>query len=263
MEFKAHYKDENHDCDIIIKSQKVQNNSGTYTQCQDNTYWELSFTLDGITFVGIEFDDFELKNPNDYETAKNKFNILKWGNNTFSNGQYYYNLQRYSITVEIPIDVIKRDKVSLCKGIIKMQLALKAHNPNIPQVKTYCDSEQVFRDNSECTEFALIVDNMYFSADKLTTDFESALLQIHRKCKDDYLMKCCFTCQYSDYSPYGNGDFGTMLCYKRHKDIYLTVNNKDDFFEKLFELDFEQQQETNVCDCYEERLKCEGYRGKV
>lgn len=90
MEFKAHYKDENHDCDIIIESQKVQNNNDTFTKCQDNTYWELNFTLDGITFVGMEFTDFEIENPNDYETAK--------GNLIYSNGETAHS-QTANITI--------------------------------------------------------------------------------------------------------------------------------------------------------------------
>lgn len=37
--------------------------------------------------------------------------------------------------------------------------------------------------------------------------------------KSDYYIKCCFTCQYSDYSPYGSDDYGLMLRFCRHKII--------------------------------------------
>lgn len=76
------------------------------------------------------------------------------------------------------------------------------------------------------------------------TYFEQALLQVCEKCDGDYLPKCCFTCQYADYSPYGCDDFGSMLCYRKHKEIYLTVNDKEGFFDRLEGLDFEVQQET-------------------
>ncbi len=74
---------------------------------------------------------------------------------------------------------------------------------------------------------------------------------------------CCLTCQYSDYSPYGNDGFGYMLCYKNHKNEYLKVNDKDSFFEYVEDLDFEFEYETNLCKEFAPRILCEGYRGYV
>lgn len=248
MDIKAHFKDKYHDYDIVIKNIK-----------KDSNCWELSFTVDDIDFVGSNLNDFELKNEKDYKKAKEKFMIKKV---TTEKDKFYY-LQRYEMTFEIPVTVIER-KNNIChQGIIKYKYIMKEHKSEHYQVIMYCDEKQVFLDDVECLEFALIVDDMYYSADKKSTDFETSLKQIYRACNDRYLLKCCFMCQYSDYSPYGNDDFGTMLCYKKHKDIYLTVNDKDEFFEKLYDLDFDTQQETNICKEFDERLKCEGYRGKI
>ena len=71
------------------------------------------------------------------------------------------------------------------------------------------------------------------------------------------------TCQYSDYSPYGNDDYGTMLCYKKHKSEYLKVNDKYSYFEYLEGVECEVRQETYLCDEYEKRNQCEGYQGFV
>ena len=58
-------------------------------------------------------------------------------------------------------------------------------------------------------------------------------------------------------------DFGTMLCYRAHKEEYLRVNSKNDYFEHLEELPNEQRQETYVCPDFAVRDQCEGYRGFV
>ena len=92
--------------------------------------------------------------------------------------------------------------------------------------------------------------------------FEEALLNISKLISPEYYMKCCFTCQYSDYSPYGNDSFGTMLCYKKQKEDYLKVHNKREYFQYLTN-DYEVCQETDLCMEYDIRMKCEGYRGFV
>ena len=109
----------------------------------------------------------------------------------------------------------------------------------------------------------MTVDGHIYKADRPTTYFEQALLQICKKCGREYLLRCCFTCQYSDYSPYGCDDFGSMLCYREHKAVYLTVNDKAGYFDRLEGLDCEIEQETSVCGEFEERTRCEGYRGMV
>ena len=76
-----------------------------------------------------------------------------------------------------------------------------------------------------------------------------------------YQLRCCYTCQWSDYSPYGSDDFGTMLCFRAHKDVYLRVNDKHDYLEHLEALPCEQRQETFHCTDFAPRTQCEGYRG--
>ena len=110
---------------------------------------------------------------------------------------------------------------------------------------------------------SLSIEGEKFVSKHKTLCFEDALIDINRQMKDSYYLKCCLTCQYSDYSPYGSDDFGTMMCYRCHKEDYLKVNSKDEFFEYLDGKDFESRQETYLCGEYEPRRKCEGYRGFV
>lgn len=81
--------------------------------------------------------------------------------------------------------------------------------------------------------------------------------------KKEYYIKCCFTCQYSDYSPYGNDDYGAMSCYRRHKEDCLMVNSKEDYFKYLEGKDADVRQETYLCEQYSPRSRAGGYRGFV
>ena len=127
----------------------------------------------------------------------------------------------------------------------------------------YCNDMQVYRDVINVYDFTLQVDGVRYSSKKETLDFEIALHDICMQMAKDYYMKCCFTCQYSDYSPYGNDNYGCMLCYCRCKEDYLKVNNKDDFFNYLENKKTDVRQKTYLCTEYEYRNKCSGYRGFV
>lgn len=255
MQYQAHYRDKNHDCDLVIENKRLKEN-----------YYELSFSLEGFRFIGGNFCDFELESPDAYEEAGKRFCILKYGGYPGYKGEpvpYTYSLQRYALSVEIPVKAVHRQTLKECGGTIVMEFESRKHNPDSLQAIYRCDEARVFIDDIVCTRFSFLAEGRTYDADRPTTYFEQALLQICEKCREEYLLKCCFTCQYSDYSPYGCDDFGSMLCYKRHKEVYLTVNDKDGYFEKLEGLDFDIQQETNLCGEFEERLRCEGYRGKV
>jgi hypothetical protein len=106
-------------------------------------------------------------------------------------------------------------------------------------------------------------DSEEFSVSCESLWFEGNLQELCRLMEQIYELRCCFTCQWSDYSPYGSDDFGTMLCYRAHKAEYLKVNDKDDYLERLSGLTCEQRQETYICPDFVPRDQCEGYRGYV
>lgn len=255
MEYKVHYTDAKHDCNIIIQN-----------HIREKASFDLSFELDGITFVGDNLNDFQLADKADYEEAKEKVYLLKHGGNNEYNDKkksYTYSLMRYRMQIEIRVLAVERRSGNLHTGIITMDYIYREHDMAKIQVKCLCDRKQVFWDDAECLKFCLSINERNYFADRPDTDFEMSLLQINEKCRNEYLLRCCFTCQYSDYSPYGSDDFGSMLCYKGSKEIYLMVNDKMDYFEKLEGVDSDRRQETDCCDSFEERIQCEGYRGKV
>lgn len=253
--WKAHYKDKNHDLEIDII-----NTEGEYSTNP------LSFTINGITFHGTSLGDFQLADTEQYDKAREEFSFLKWGGRCTKYNlasEYCYDLQRYSLGVKIPISLIRKKDNQSVQGYIR--LCFEYQEPDITKAHCIimCDDTRVYRDEVHVSVFALEVDGRQFSIDCKDLYFERNLLKLNRMIKNEYIMHCCFTCQYSDYSPYGNDDFGTMLCYKKYKAEYLKVNTKDEYFEHLEGLDCEAKQETYLCEEYEPRGKCEGYRGFV
>lgn len=216
--------------------------------------------------MGSNLCDFELEDPSQAEAAAREFCLMKWGGYAAYGDRimpYAYALQRYSMEVEIPVEAERRENGERVAGIIRIAYRMEACDSSRAHSRCYCDDREIYLDDTVCTEFSLTVDGHIYKADRPTTYFEQALLQICRKCGREYLLRCCFTCQYSDYSPYGCDDFGSMLCYREHKEVYLTVNDKAGYFDRLEGLDCEIEQETSVCGEFEERTRCEGYRGMV
>lgn len=249
--WKAHYIDEHHDLDIDILNTE-----------EDYSSNPLSFCINGITFSGTCLNDFELANPKLYEKVKNEFQILKHGGKA-TNDEYYYNLQRYSLDVVIPLSLLRKADQCVVQGDLHIFFQLCEHDKEQHQAHFSCDDETVYLDDVHIKNFSLSIDGEEYSVDAKDLYFESNFLKLCKMIKDKYELRCCFTCQYSDYSPYGNDDYGTMLCFRKHKSEYLKVNNKDDFFQYLFHLDFERRQETYLCEEYEVRNRCEGYRGFI
>ena len=251
--WKAHYRDALHDTAVeIINTEEDYNTE------------PLSFTLDNITFCGTSLNDFHLKDEVQYGEASKKFSLLKWGGHDSKfTSPYLYDLQRYELEVEIPINVFRKRDGCIIAGVLF--LSFKYIEPDMSKLHSsrWCDGIRVYCDDVIVQEFSLSVDGMSYKSSEKTLWFEAALKDICKQIKDGYYIKCCFTCQYSDYSPYGSDDYGLMLCFCRHKDDCLKVNSKDDFFSFLEGKDYDGWQETYLCEHYCLRNKASGYRGFV
>lgn len=253
--WKAHYVDANHDLDIDILNTE-----------EDYSSNPLSFCINGIPFSGTSLGDFQLADSDLYETARKEFSLLKWGGNLTKykiQSDYQYDLQRYSLDVKIPVTIIKKSDEREVSGYLRVCFAYCEHNPEKNQSRIMCDNERVYRDDINDAIFTLCADGEEYCVSSQNLYFEPRLMQLIKLMKDKYVLKCCFTCQYSDYSPYGCDDYGTMLCYRKHKREYLKVNDKSSYFKYVEGLDCEAKQETYLCDEYEPRIQCGGYRGFV
>ena len=90
--------------------------------------------------------------------------------------------------------------------------------------------------------------------------FEEGLLELQRQFPAETHFKNCFGCAFSDYSVYGNGLFGSLLCFRNHKEAYRKVSSKHEYLLIMNEA-CETVQETHLCDEYETRPPHTGYRG--
>jgi hypothetical protein len=90
--------------------------------------------------------------------------------------------------------------------------------------------------------------------------FEDELARIEEQLPKSVFMKACINCLYSDYSPYGHGLFGGMMCFRNIKAEYLQVKSKRDFF-ALHGRQDRFVQETHLCPEFSRRVTATGYRG--
>lgn len=235
-QWKAHYSDETHDLDVLIENDFPNN------MIQSS----LTMVIDGIAFCGMSFDDWEVASKDDIKIASEKFAIKQWSSK--ADDCIYYELRNYRLEVEIPIQIID---IALSKGI---------------QGSIHFDFMQ---EKDYCSFFHLKIENEIFECDYANADFETALLQICKKIKEKYLLKCCFGCLYSDYSPYGNGNFASMLCFLGVADRYIHVSGKHQNTDETIPIwdvyeHGEQKQETFLCDGFMPRINCVGgYRGLI
>lgn len=253
-QWNAHYRDETHDLDIVITNEEA------------DKFDNLSFTIDGVTFIGGDISSFELKDPTQYELAQARFRLLKWGGkfpgiDHFS--PYTYSLQRYSMTIDIPVWADRTCDGSLTRGVLHVGYRYVPHDMERIQSRFYCDDQRVWVDDLEVTCFRFTVDGNEYPILCDSLWFDENLSDLCSALPPDYRLRCCYTCQWSDYSPYGSDDFGTMLCYKAHQEEYLNVNSKNGYFEFLEPLTPEQRQETYLCPDFAPRDQCRGYRGYV
>ncbi len=91
-------------------------------------------------------------------------------------------------------------------------------------------------------------------------DFEGAMLSLASQLPAGFQLQTCVTCGLSDYSPAGNGCFGSLACFRDVPDEYRKVNSKSDIF-ALWDRLTEYVQETHYCPQFESRPKGAGYRG--
>jgi hypothetical protein len=81
------------------------------------------------------------------------------------------------------------------------------------------------------------------------TDFENMLLALQKSLPKNYQIETCFFCRFSSYFVAGNDNFGTIICFKDHKDKFLKVKSKDDFIDFLGEMKaYNFVDETHYCN---------------
>ena len=162
----------------------------------------LYMTLRGIDFEGT---DFEMLTGDIDET---KFDYEK-----FADGSG--DLTNFKLSITMPISLFDSQTKK------SFTAPLTAHI-EVGETITVHGLESAINSLTLTTSFG------EFSFEKQLEWFEDALLIIQKKLPEHIYLKTCLSCKYSNYSPYGNGLFGSIYCFKRVKDQLLELNGKHD-----------------------------------
>lgn len=193
---------------------------------------ELRLRVRGVEFYGSDFDGLE---PEESTTPA----LLE---------QFTLNhrdLCGCELSWEMPIVILEQDRELFGRLAIALSLGSPAPNGGIDHEKLsitlHCGERRV----ESAGESGW---------------FEDALVSITSQLGADVSMKNCFGCLYADYSPYGSGLFGSMMCFESARSEYLAVRSKSDFLD-LHDRYTRIVQETFCCPSFTRRVPGTGYRG--
>jgi len=192
----------------------------------------LRMTLRGVTFQDTMFDSFEPVEGTDPSLLEH-FSLT--GNELCS--------CRIECRIPIPIDVDGKDT----QGVLSCQIDLGS-----PGKTGGLETEEL--------KIVLRHDGRDYSSGGTSGWFKDELLDIQKQLPGHAYIRACINCLFSDYSPYGNGMFGCMMCFRNLKQEYLKVKSKGDFW-SVHDRYERFVQETYVCEEFERRVEGTGYRG--
>jgi hypothetical protein len=204
---------------------------GSETTTVDNDGETLRTTLRGVEFVGRDFDSLEPNGAAPEQLGRFRLN------------QGCLCSCRIECRIPVPVD----DRGRLLDGWLAVELVLGDPAPN-----GGLDREQL--------RIVLEYDGQQIAGAGTSGWFEDELLAIQAQLPEGIFIKACINCLYSDYSPYGNGLFGWMMCFRNLKAEYLKVTTKAEFWSIHGRHD-RFVQETYLCPEFERRIPGTGYRG--
>jgi hypothetical protein len=198
----------------------------------------LTIRIRDVKFMGCEFDSLE-------PVEKYSENNLK--NFTLSAHDFLCNC---TIECVIPV-IISEGNDGESYGTLEMRLELGK-----PDERNAIDKEELY--------LAIIHQGKKYDPKKCVGDFENGLLSLNELLPKPFYIKCCLTCMYSDYSPYGMGLFGSLACFRDVKEQYLELGKDGDVKRELlcfWDQMTEYVQEIHLCEQYKKRIPGTGYRG--
>lgn len=99
-----------------------------------------------------------------------------------------------------------------------------------------------------------------FEVEQRSGDFWDGLRVITALLPPGLRLRCCYGCQYSDYSPCGQATFGSMVCVYENRERWMEARGNGECFEAQGD-DLVWLRETHICEHYSPRLRPAGYRG--
>lgn len=196
----------------------------------------LTMVVRGVRFRGNDFDRFH---PQDVPDPAQLSSF------TFLHGSLCY----CTIEADIPVSVVT--PAGTVDGLLTFELDLGEPLPT-----GQMDPERL--------KLRLAVNGQNYSSEGKTGWFEGEMLDLQGKLPPGTFMKACINCAFSDYSPYGHGLFGNLICFRANKAGYLALPSGEDFCKDAYfdvmDTVSEMVQETYLCPEFERRAPGTGYR---
>jgi hypothetical protein len=214
----------------------------------------LLMTLRGVEFTSKWLDEFEptiaVDDPRLAAFPLNRWRgCTQWGPNT---GRQRAELGSCRIEFVMPVAVVSPEKN--LQGQLTVQLTFSAWADPAAMGAEWAERKQL--------HLVLSVGDRAYPGRGMG-DFESEMLVIQRELPEGWYVKACINCAFSDYSVYGSGMFGCIICYRCCKSEYLKVRDKDEYMEIMYRYvdQVDRVQETYLCPEFERRVPGTGYRG--
>lgn len=182
---------------------------------------KLTLDIDGTKFTSRFFDDFEIDNKD---------------------------------TKPVRFSLNKNNELTSCRLVCELPLTLTHQGKDIQTVLAV----DLYLENKTNAIFTIKIGEKEIKTNTIEL-FESGLNELKENLPEGYKLKCCYGCSFADYSVYGQGFFGTMLCFRNIKKEYLQVADKEQYMEIMDNHD-RLVQETYLCADFQERVKGTGYR---
>ena len=167
----------------------------------DNDGETLSLSLSGVEFAGSDFDSLEPKGAAPEQLQR------------FTLHQDCLCSCRIGCRIPVPV----HDNGRLLPVVLSVEMVLGDPAPN-----GGLDREQL--------RIVLEHGGQRVAGPGTSGWFEDELLGIQAQLPEGVFIKACINCLYSDYSPYGHGLFGGMMCFRNLKAEYLKVKTKRGFW---------------------------------
>lgn len=210
--------------------------NGSEATFLDNDGERLCLVVRGVTFYGSDFDAL-VPEQNSNSIVLSAFTLNNFGE-----------LCSYHLEFQVMLPLLSDTGDTHGNFTFKLRLGDPAEHGGI-QSYGLC-IKLSYKEN----EFDAI------HAPEFSTDFETQLLALNRQLPASLLPKCCFNCQYSDYSVFGQSFFGSMMCFRNIKNDYSRIRTKDEFMRIMDK--FERRvQEIYLCSDFQKRIPGAGYRG--
>jgi len=167
---------------------------------------QLETTIRGINVDGSDFD----------QLTADKIDTTKFDYNMFADGAG--DITNFQLTIIIPIQFYNSLSNQTFTENLKAHIVVGEH--------TTIDGL-----DHELNGLTLKTSFGEFGVAQKLEWMEDALIMLQDQLPENIYLKTCLSCKYSNYHPVGNGMFGSLCCFKNHKEELEQVHDKYDLMD--------------------------------